>query len=172
MELQVENTCAGRKHREPAAWAGRLCGLRPTVCQLWACSSLRGDEGEAESCPPEAHRDRVQEKGLPHRKPDGRLLTSVSWRLQWYLQMVQEAPKVQSRKQAKSTLESKDQAPTGQAQEGVPGQEVAESVLTRTGVLTTVCVRGIRDRPGEPPRTQGNNRSVILLCWVKARAGM
>lgn len=158
--------------REPATWAGRLGGLRPTVCQLWACSSLRGDQEEADSCPPETHRGQVREKGLPHRKPDGWVLTSVSWRPQWYLQLVQEALKVQSRKQAKSTLESKDQAPTGQAQEGVPGQEVAESVMTRTGVVTTVCVRGIRDRPGEPPRTQGNNCSVILLCWVKARAGM
>ena len=96
---------------------------------------------------------------------------SVSWRPQQYLQMVQAALKVQSRKQAKSTLESKDKAPTGQAQEEVPGQEVAESVLTRAGVVTTECVGGSRDRPGEPPRTQGDNRLVNFLCWVKARAG-
>ncbi|CAI9170490.1 unnamed protein product [Rangifer tarandus platyrhynchus] len=62
---------------------------------------------------------------------------SVSWRPQRHLQMVQTALKVPSRKQAKSALESKDEAPTGQAQEEAPGQEVAESVLTRTGVVTT-----------------------------------
>lgn len=50
------------------------------------------------------HRGQVGEKGLPQSKPDGWVLTSVSWRPQWYLQMVQEALKVQSRKQAKSQL--------------------------------------------------------------------
>ena len=32
-------------------------------------------------------------------------------------------------------------------------------------------MKGSRDRTGEPPRTQGDNHLVILLCLVKARAG-
>lgn len=58
-----------------------------------------------------------------------------------YLQMVHRKPEGPISKTGKSQLESNDEAPTGQAQEEVPGQEVAESILTRTGVVTTECVR-------------------------------
>lgn len=142
------------------------------MCQLWACSSLRGDEKEAESCPPEAQGPGGGEGTPPEQ---ARRVGAHIGQLEATVVPADgsgssEGPIKETGK--KSTLESKDEAPTGQAQEEVPGQEVAESVLTRTGVVTTECVRGSRDRPGEPPRTQGNNRLVISLCWVKARAGM
>lgn len=53
MEVQVENT-----HPHPQGgrhMSRRAQRLRAHVCQFCDCSSLRGDQEEAVSCPPEAH---------------------------------------------------------------------------------------------------------------------
>lgn len=120
-------------------------GRGPIVCQLCACSSLRGSEEEAESHPPEAVRwgegtpKKAGERSqCSHRTARGQSGSRGRDRRQFL--------EVQSGKQAKSTLGSREETHIGQAQGEVPAKRWLSCSDQNRSSDRRECVRDGRDR--------------------------